>query len=104
MDAAPPEIAEWMVYLLAASMGLVFGPILGAPQWWVLRRWVDKAIWWIPANAVAWAGGMVAIFVGMNSGALQRSNLGHRRLGPPRACYCRGDCRSDSRRGTGTVD
>ena len=38
----------------------------GTPQWWVLRRWVGKAAWWIPANAVAWAGGIVAIFTGMN--------------------------------------
>ena len=65
-DASPPEIAEWMVYLLAALMGLVLGPILGTPQWMALRHWVDKAIWWIPANALAWAGGMVAIFAGMN--------------------------------------
>ena len=65
-DASAPEIAEWMVFVLAALMGLVLGPILGTPQWWVLRRWADKAIWWIPANAVAWAGGMVAIFAGMN--------------------------------------
>ncbi len=66
-ESGPIEISERMVlFLLAAMMGLVLGPTLGVPQWWVLRRWVDKAVWWIPANALAWASGMVATFAGLN--------------------------------------
>jgi hypothetical protein len=60
----PLEINDLVMYSLAAVMGLVLGPILGLPQWWVLRRHLHYAAWWIPANAVAWALGMVAIFVG----------------------------------------
>lgn len=51
-------------YGLAALMGLALGPILGLPQWWVLRRHVERASWWVPANALAWACGMVVVFIG----------------------------------------
>lgn len=57
-----PTIAPGMEYVLAVGMGLVLGPILGTPQWWVLRRYVDHAGWWVPANAAAWAVGMPIIF------------------------------------------
>lgn len=59
-----PEINNWVVLGLAAVMGLVLGPILGLPQWWVLRQYVRRAGWWIPANAVAWMVGMVLVFAG----------------------------------------
>ncbi|HEX2728741.1 MAG TPA: hypothetical protein VHM16_03240 [Rubrobacteraceae bacterium] len=59
--SAEPEAA--VVYGLAALMGLVAGAILGAPQWFVLRRHVRRAALWIPANALAWAPGMVLAFV-----------------------------------------
>lgn len=62
--AEPPAISNLLMYSLAALMGLVLGPILGTPQWLVLRRHLPHAIWWIPANAVAWAAGMAVIFVG----------------------------------------
>lgn len=50
-------------------MGLVLGPILGLPQWWLLRRYVNNAWLWLPATAIAWAWGMIIIFgvVGMVS-------------------------------------
>ena len=51
-------------YLLAAAMGLVLGPILGIPQVVVLRRYTPRAIRWVPANALAWAGGMPVVFLG----------------------------------------
>ena len=54
-----------LMYSLAAVMGFVLGPILALPQWWVLRRYVRQAVWWIPANALAWAFGMVVIFAGV---------------------------------------
>lgn len=62
----PPEVNNWLVYSLAALMGIVLGPVLGAPQWWVLRRFVRDAWWWVPAQSAAWAAGMVAIFVGVS--------------------------------------
>jgi hypothetical protein len=62
-SAPPPELSDALVYSLAAAMGLALGPILALPQWWVLRRYVDHAWQWIPANAVAWALGMTVIFV-----------------------------------------
>ena len=46
-------------------MGLVLGPILGTPQYFVLRRFVPRAALWIGANALAWALGMVIVFLGM---------------------------------------
>lgn len=65
-ETAPPEMSDALMYTLAALMGLVLGPVLGIPQWWVLRRYVAKAWQWIPANAVAWAIGMPVIFVVMS--------------------------------------
>ncbi len=52
------------LYALAAGLGLVAGAVLAAPQWWVLRGYVPRAGWWIPANACAWAVGMVSVFWG----------------------------------------
>lgn len=57
-------MSDLMVYVLAAGMGLVLGPILAVPQWLSLRRHVPKAGWWVPANALAWMLGMVVIFIG----------------------------------------
>ncbi len=48
---------------LAMILGLVTGPILGAPQAWVLRGHVERAWRWIPANAAAWAAGMPLVFL-----------------------------------------
>jgi hypothetical protein len=44
-------------------MGLVLGPVLGIPQWRILRRFMRHAGWWVAANAVAWAAGMPVIFL-----------------------------------------
>jgi len=60
-----PEISDALVWSLAALMGLILGPILALPQWFVLRRHVAHAGWWIPANAAAWGLGMPVIFMGM---------------------------------------
>jgi hypothetical protein len=59
-----PEISNLVVFGLAALMGLVLGSILALPQWWVLRRYVEHAFWWILANSFAWMVGMVLVFVG----------------------------------------
>ena len=61
--AAAAEPSAAVVFGMAAVMGLVAGAILGTPQWVVLRRHVPRAALWIPANALAWAPGMVMAFV-----------------------------------------
>lgn len=66
-SAPPPEINDTMVYGLAAVMGLLLGPILAIPQWTVLRHHVQHAGWWIPANSLAWACGMVVVFMGTSA-------------------------------------
>jgi hypothetical protein len=58
------ELGDLATYGLAAALGFGLGPILGLPQWVVLRRVVRRAGWWIPANAVAWAAGMPIVFIG----------------------------------------
>ncbi len=62
--AAAAQMSDLMIYALAAVMGFVLGPILGVPQWFVLRRHLSKAGWWVLANALAWMAGMVIVFVG----------------------------------------
>lgn len=51
-------------YALAAGLGLVAGPVLAVAQWRVLRDYLPRAGWWIPANACAWAVGMTLVFWG----------------------------------------
>lgn len=71
-----PEPSNLVVYALALLMGLVLGPILGTPQWWVLRRHLSSPTWWwIPANAAAWAVGMLVIFVGISLAPMQGITL-----------------------------
>jgi hypothetical protein len=62
--ATEPSVA--FQYGLALALGAVTGPVLGLGQWLVLRRHVSRAGRWIVANAVAWAVGMVVIFLGMD--------------------------------------
>jgi len=63
-EPGPGGMSDLLIYALAAGMGLVLGPLLGVPQWLVLRRHLSRAGWWVPANALAWMLGMVVIFVG----------------------------------------
>jgi hypothetical protein len=66
-ESAPmPEPAPLVQYGLAIALGLVTGPLLGAAQWTVLRRVLPRAGWWLGANALAWAAGMLVIFAGMD--------------------------------------
>jgi hypothetical protein len=64
--ASAAEMSDMTIYGLAAVMGFVLGSVLGTPQWLVLRRHVQRAGWWILANSVAWACGMVVVFMGTN--------------------------------------
>lgn len=65
-DGGPPapDIDGPLMYALAAGMGAVLGPVLGVPQWLVLRRHAPRAGWWVLANVVAWAAGMPVVFIG----------------------------------------
>lgn len=62
-SAQPPAL---MQYALGAALGVAAGPILGIAQWRVLREHAPRAWRWIIANALAWAAGMVLLFVGMD--------------------------------------
>jgi hypothetical protein len=74
--AAPvAEPSAALQYGLALLLGAVTGPVLGLGQWLVLRRHVARAGRWIPANAAAWAVGMVGIFMGMDRVPWQRGGL-----------------------------
>jgi hypothetical protein len=63
---APDEPRNVVVLGLAFCMGLALGPVLGFPQWLVVRRFVSHGALWMSANAIAWAFGMVVIFVGID--------------------------------------
>ncbi len=54
-----------MVTVLAIEMGIgaAFGAVLAVPQWLILRRYVGRALWWIPANSLAWLVAMPMIFL-----------------------------------------
>jgi hypothetical protein len=60
------EPPQTVVLLLAAGMGLVAGLILSLAQWRVLRKQVEKAWLWLPANTLAWAAGMPIIFAAVD--------------------------------------
>jgi hypothetical protein len=64
---AGPELGAAAVIGLAFGLGLVLGPVLAFFQWLVLRRHLPRAGWWMPANAVAWAVGMMVVFAGAGS-------------------------------------
>lgn len=69
-DATPtPEIGEFLRLVLAAGLGLVTGPVLAFFQWRVLRHYVQRAGWWLPANGAAWAAGMPIVFAGAHMSA-----------------------------------
>jgi hypothetical protein len=48
-------------------MGAVAGAVLSFAQWLVLRKAAARAGWWIPANMLAWLGGMPVIFWGIDA-------------------------------------
>jgi len=62
--AEPPQ---WIVLLLAAGLGAVAGAVLSFAQWLVLRKKIEHAGWWIPANMLAWLAGMPIIFWGIDA-------------------------------------
>jgi hypothetical protein len=66
-SAQPPgEPGAVLEFSLAAAMGALTGPVLGAAQWRVLRHYVRDARRWLWANALAWSAGMPLVFAGMD--------------------------------------
>ncbi|KER10295.1 MAG: hypothetical protein HY22_05255 [[Candidatus Thermochlorobacteriaceae] bacterium GBChlB] len=59
----PPLV---VMMFLGGAMGLVLGVVLAIPQWLVLKKHVEHAAWWIPANSLAWLFGMPIIFGGID--------------------------------------
>jgi hypothetical protein len=62
-----PEPPQAIVLLLAGGLGMVAGAVLSFAQWLVLRKHVDRAAWWVPANMLAWLAGMPVIFWGIDA-------------------------------------
>ncbi len=60
------EPPQWLVLLLAAGLGAVAGAVLSFAQWLAMRRVVQGAKIWIPANMLAWLVGMPLIFLGID--------------------------------------
>ena len=56
--------AIWPVALNANSVwsAMLIGAVTGLAQWLVLRRWVPRAGWWIPASVLGW--GLVRLIAG----------------------------------------
>jgi hypothetical protein len=65
-QAASVEPEMTIMLLMAGAMGAVAGVVLALPQSFALRRVVDKAWWWLPANSAAWFFGMPVIFGAMD--------------------------------------
>jgi hypothetical protein len=47
----------------ALMLVVAFLASIGVPQWLVLRRHLPNAVWWIPANAIAWLVGVAVHFM-----------------------------------------
>ena len=56
---------EWLFNVAnAIALWLTTGLLMGFGQWLVLRRWVDRARWWILASTAGW-GGAIALGITM---------------------------------------
>jgi hypothetical protein len=66
-EAAPAGPPFELTLALAATMGMLLGPLLAWPQWRLLRRHAPRAWRWIAANAAAWGVGMVVVFAGLHA-------------------------------------
>jgi hypothetical protein len=66
-QAPAAEPPQWIMLLFAAGLGAVAGAVLSFAQWLAMRRKVERAGWWIPANMLAWLVGMPIIFWGIDA-------------------------------------
>jgi hypothetical protein len=48
----PAEVIRAPAPALAAAL---LGGLVALPQWWLLRRWVPQAGWWLVANCLGWS-------------------------------------------------
>ena len=58
-----PDLDGTEALVMETALAIMLGAILAIPQWWVLRRHVGMAGWWLPANALAWAVAMPLIIL-----------------------------------------
>jgi hypothetical protein len=61
--AVPPALQTWLA-------GLIIGPIVGLGQWFILRRQVRWAGWWLVISTIAWITGLLLVPGALSTGAL----------------------------------
>ena len=61
--AVPAELRPWLA-------GLVIGPTVGLAQWFILRREVHWAGWWIVISTIAWITGLLLVPGALSTGSL----------------------------------
>jgi hypothetical protein len=66
VEANVEEPSKLIVLLLTFALGLILGPVLGLLQYFILKAFSRRAVWWVEANALAWALGMLIIFAGID--------------------------------------
>jgi hypothetical protein len=55
-----------LLVVLGVPLAIVLLCSLGFAQWLVLRRHIDRAGWWVPANVVAWGVGVTVAIAAMS--------------------------------------
>ena len=69
-------IAGYIIFVIfiPKELGLFLGPLMGAStgilQWFLLRKAVDWAGWWIIISIIAWTTGLIMLPGTLTSGAL----------------------------------
>ena len=54
--------------IAAPAASALAGAVAGPVQWFVLRRWVSRAGWWILASGISWVGATF-VFLFLTRGA-----------------------------------
>jgi len=67
--AVPQTLRPWLA-------GLVIGPAVGLGQWFILRRAVHWAGWWIVISTIAWVTGLLLVPGALSSGSLSGAITG----------------------------
>lgn len=49
-------------YVGSTVAGVMTGTVVGIMQWFILRRWVYRARWWVLANTIGWTVGEVLLW------------------------------------------
>lgn len=60
------RLSPAIVIALAVVLGIIFLLTMGGAQWWVLRRHLARAGWWIAANAIAWPVGVLVPVIALS--------------------------------------